>query len=82
MTRDALDRIEHAAATTGYLALVDHIRGLRALVEAAGGRKLYPDARKAALRRLGQIGEVLKELEGSGAPATLPRHRGDQAGAP
>ncbi len=61
-TLDAIERIEHAAETMGYHALVDHMRALLEIVEAAGGRRLYPDARKAVLRVLGQIGEVLKEI--------------------
>ncbi len=67
-TLDALERIEHAAETMGYLALVDHMRAMRAIVETANGRRLFPDARKAVLRLLGQIGEVLKEIDRPGTP--------------
>ncbi len=67
-TLDAIERIEHAADTMGYYALVDHMRALAAIVESAEGRRLYPDARKALLRLLGQIGELQKEICGPAGP--------------
>ncbi|MEI8394298.1 MAG: chemotaxis protein CheW [Rhodospirillaceae bacterium] len=62
-TFDTIERIEHAADTMGYHALVNHMHDLRAIVEAAGERRIFPDARKSVLRLLGLIGEVLKEID-------------------
>ncbi|MEI6985376.1 MAG: chemotaxis protein CheW [Rhodospirillaceae bacterium] len=63
---DAIELIEQAAGTMNFLALVEHMRALRAIVEATGERMLYPDARKDVLRLLGLIGEVLNEIKRSG----------------
>ncbi|MEI6985049.1 MAG: Hpt domain-containing protein, partial [Rhodospirillaceae bacterium] len=65
-TIDSIDRMERAADTMGFIALVDYARSLREIVEKSGVRLLFPDARKEVLRLLGLIGEALRQIDPAG----------------